>query len=265
MNLPTLTRRDILRGGSTIAAATLLADPVTALATGRRRADQRDVDILLVHGAWADGSSWSSVIGSLQSQGFNVTAVQLSEQSLSGDVTLVEHAIAMSKRPLVVAGHSYGGAVISGATAGASNVKALVFVAGYAPDSGESVLSLNQKFPATPIVKALEFDDQGNATIKPAAFPRIFMPDVPRTQARILAAVQKPINRAALQAPAGPAGWHTIPTYYQVSTRDQVINPDLERYLAHRMKAHVVELDSSHASLLSHPKQIAALIERAAR
>ncbi len=263
MNMASITRREALRGGSALAAGALLADAARALATsvGRTRA----ADVLLVHGAWADGSSWSAVIGDLQARGYNVTAAQLPEQPLSGDVALVKHAISQSRRPLVVAGHSYGGAVISGATAGASNVKALVVVAAYAPDAGESVLALNQKFPATPIGKALRFDDQGNATVDPAAFPTILMPDVPRARARVLAAVQKPINGAALQAPAGPAGWHMIPSYYQVSTRDQVINPDLERFFAHRMKAHVVELDSSHASLLSHPKQIAALIERAAR
>jgi pimeloyl-ACP methyl ester carboxylesterase len=260
----TLTRRSLIASGGAAAAAVLLTEPSPAPGHQRAIRRARAVDVLLVHGAWADGSSWSGVIAELQRRGFDVAAVQLLEQTLGGDTDLVAHAISRSKRPLVVAGHSYGGAVISGATAGAGNVKALVFVAAYAPDAGETLLGLNARYPAAPIGEALLFDDRGNATVDPAAFPRIFMPDVSLARARVLAAVQKPINAAALQEKAGPPGWRTIPSYYQVSTQDQVINPDLERLFARRMGAHTVELASSHASLISHSRQIAGLIERAA-
>jgi pimeloyl-ACP methyl ester carboxylesterase len=222
------------------------------------------VDVLLVHGAFADGSSWSGVIAHLQKRGFAVSAVQLLEQTLHGDVALVRHAIDHSSRRLVVVGHSYGGAVISGATAGADTVKALVFVAAYAPDAGESTLDLNGKFPSTPILSELVVDDQGDITVKREAFPRVFAPDVARAQGRVLAAVQKPINAAALAEKAGPPGWRSLPSYFQVSTQDRVINPQLERFEARRMNATTIELPASHASLVSRPKAIAELIERAA-
>jgi pimeloyl-ACP methyl ester carboxylesterase len=179
-------------------------------------------------------------------------------------VALVRHAIDHSSRRLVVVGHSYGGAVISGATAGADTVKALVFVAAYAPDAGESTLDLNGKFPSTPILSELVVDDQGDITVKREAFPRVFAPDVARAQGRVLAAVQKPINAAALAEKAGPPGWRSLPSYFQVSTQDRVINTQLERFEARRMNATTIELPASHASLVSRPKAIAELIERAA-
>jgi pimeloyl-ACP methyl ester carboxylesterase len=258
------TRRRFLQSSGAVATGILLSDPAPALSRPARHPRSRDVDVLLVHGAFADGSSWSGVIGHLQRRGFTVSAVQLLEQTLHGDVALVRDAIDHSSRPLVVAGHSYGGAVISGASAGAGNVKALVFVAAYAPDQGESALDLNGRFPATPILSDLVVDDQGDITVRPEAFPRVFVPDVDPARGRVLAAVQKPINTAALAEKAGPAGWKSVPSYFQISTKDQVINPQLERFEAERMNATTVELPTSHASLISRPKAIAELIERAA-
>jgi pimeloyl-ACP methyl ester carboxylesterase len=266
LNEQPISRRTLLGAGGAVASGALLAGTGTAVARARPTAgSSQATQVLLVHGAWADGSSWSSVIELLQLQGFTVTAVQLAEQSLSGDVAVVQNAIAAISGPLVLAGHSYGGAVISGAATGAANVKALVFVAAYAPDAGETVLGLNAEFPATPIVSALVFDSEGNATVDPSAFPTIFMPDVPLRRAQVLAAVQHPINAAAFQEPAGAPAWKTIPSYYQVSTNDQVINPDLERFFATRMNARTFELASSHASLVSHPFAIAELIALAAK
>lgn len=258
------TRRRFLLGSGAVATSALLPDAVPSLARGVMPSAARDVDVLLVHGAFADGSSWSGVIAHLQRRGFEVSAVQLLEQTLHGDVALVRDVIDHSPRQLVVAGHSYGGAVISGATAGAGNVNALVFVAAYAPDEGESALDLNAKFPATAIEQDLVVDDQGNITVQPEAFTQVFAPDVDRRRAQVLAAVQKPINTAALAEKAGPAGWKTIRSFFQVSTRDQVINPQLERFEAQRMNATTIELAASHASLISHPTAIADLIERAA-
>lgn len=226
----------------------------------RRRAN----DVVLVHGAWADGSSWSGVIAHLQREGFNVIAVQLCERSLAEDAALVRHTIAQIPRPVVVAGHSYGGFVISEATAGAGNVVALVYVSAFAPDQGENLGALLAPYPPTPALMHLVIDDQLDATIEPAAYVRYFAADVPRDDARVLAATQHPINVGILTTPAGVPGWRTIPSFYLVSTEDQVIPPDLERFFAQRMGARTIEVRSSHVSLISHPHAVSELIERAA-
>ncbi len=230
----------------------------------RRHQDRRAGDVVLVHGAWADGSSWAGVIEELQRDGFRVKAVQLHEQSLAEDAAIVRHAVAQSGRPTIVAGHSYGGMVMSEATAGASNVVALVFVAAFAPDLGETIGSLAGDYPPTPAIQNLVFDEQGNTTIEPGAFVAYFASDLPRHQARVLAAVQHATAATILGTPAGEPGWRTIPSFYQVSTEDQVIDPDLQRFFAERMGAETVELRASHVSMISRPRAIAQLISRAA-
>ena len=221
-------------------------------------------DVVLVHGAWADGSSWSDVIAQLQRDGYTVRAVQLPLQSLAGDAAIVRREIERVGRPVVVAGHSYGGAVITEAATGAGNVIGLVYAAGYALDQGETLLSLNERFPATPILGALVFDGQGSATVEPAAFAQLFAPDLPQRQARVLAATQTPIAGAIFGTPAGAPAWRDVPAWYQISTEDQVIHPELQRFVAARMNAEVIELPASHASPVSRPRAIAALIETAA-
>jgi pimeloyl-ACP methyl ester carboxylesterase len=221
-------------------------------------------DVILVHGAFADGSSWSGVIERLQSKGFSVRAVQLSEQSLAADVALVRHEIESLGRPVIVAAHSYGGAVMSQATAGATNVVGLVFVAAFAPDEGETLHRLLASYPPPPALAHLVVDDQGNATIPEQDFLSHFAPDVPLKTAQVAFAVQHPIAGSILDTPAAMAAWKTIPTFYQVSTQDQAIPPDLERFFAARMGAQTIELASSHVSLMSHPDEVAGLITRAA-
>jgi pimeloyl-ACP methyl ester carboxylesterase len=220
-------------------------------------------DVILVHGAWADGSSWTEVIPLLQDVGLGVQAVQLPEISVATDAALVRHAIEVLGRPVVVVGHSYGGYVISEASAGLSNVAGLVYVAAFAPDEGETIGALAAGFPPTPAIQSLVIDDQGNAIIEPGAFVRYFASDVPERQAKVLAAVQKPTAASILGTPAGPPGWKTFPTFYQVSTNDEVIAPDLLRFFAERMGAETIEIDSSHVSLISHPREVADLILRA--
>jgi len=221
-------------------------------------------DVLLVHGAFADGSSWADVTARLQHDGYTVRAVQLPLQSLAGDAAIVRREIERIGRPVVVAGHSYGGAVIGEAAAGESTVTGLVYAAAYALDAGESLGALNASFPATPLLGALVFDSAGSATIEPEAFTRLFAPDVPARQARVLAAAQGPISGAIFGTPAGAPAWRAIPSWYQVSTEDQVINPELQRFVAARMGAQVIELPASHASPVSRSRELAALIETAA-
>lgn len=221
-------------------------------------------DVLLVHGAWADGSSWSDVIARLQRDGYTVRAGQLPLQSLAGDAAVVRRELDHIGRPVVVAGHSYGGAVIGEAAAGATNVIGLVYAAAFALDQGETLGGLLEQFPATPVLGALAFDAQGNATVEPGAFVELFAPDLPPRQARVLAALQTPISGAIFGTPAGAPAWRGVPAWYQVSTEDQIVSPELQRFVAGRMNAQVIELPSSHASPLSRPAPIARLIERAA-
>jgi len=240
-------------------------DEDTSAAEGRLADGALAKDVVLVHGAWADGSSWSGVIERLQRDGYTVRAVQLPLQSLAGDAAVVRGEIERIGRPVVVAGHSYGGAVIGEAASGASNVIGLVYAAAFALDQGETLLGLSSSFPATPILGALAFDSQGNATVEPGAFAQLFAPDLPPRQARMLAAVQKPISGGIFGTPGGAPAWRSIPSWYQVSTEDQVISPELERFVAARMNARVIELPSSHASPVSRPGALAELIEAAAR
>lgn len=221
-------------------------------------------DVILVHGAFADGSSWSGVIELLQNAGFRVQAVQLPEQSLAADAALVRQRIDALSRPVVVAAHSYGGAVMSQATAGAANVVGLVYVAAFAPDEGETIGDLLTGYPPPPALEHLLVDAQGNGTIGEPDFLAHFAPDVPVATARVMAAVQQPISVSIFGTPAGTPGWKTIPSFYQVSADDQVIPPDLERFFAARIANETIELDSSHVSLVSHPQEVAALIRHAA-
>jgi pimeloyl-ACP methyl ester carboxylesterase len=221
-------------------------------------------DVLLVHGAFADGSSWSGVTKRLQRDGYTVRVVQLREQSIADDAALVRHAIGAIPRPVVVVGHSYGGIVISEATTGAANVVGLVYVAAFALDQGESIQGVTAGYPPAAALKHLIVDDQSNVTLDPADFVQHFAADVPRDEARALEAAQHPISLSILGTPARVPGWKTIPSFYQVSTNDEAIDPNLQRFFAKRMAAHTIEIAASHVSLVSKSGAVAELIERAA-
>ena len=222
--------------------------------------------VLLVHGAWADGSSWGGVIALLRARGHTVVAVQLSLSSLADDVAHVRQILAdRLQGPTVLVGHSYGGAVISGAAAGQANVIALVYASAFAPDAGESLGELSGRYPPALLGNHLQPDSRGKLWIDPAKYNEVFCQDVEATQAGIMSAAQGPLAGAIFGEQAGPAAWHTLPSWYFVSTEDRAIAPDLERFFAGRMGASTVEVGSSHASPVSHPREIAELIFSAAQ
>jgi len=220
--------------------------------------------IVLVHGAFADGSSWNKVIPLLEAEGFTVTAVQNPLKSLSEDVATTKRVLDAQKGDVVLVGHSYGGAVITEAAAGNSKVKALVYVAAFAPDAGETLGALGDRFPAAPLGTAVVPDSAGFLYIERAKVADVFANDLPKEEAALLAATQKPLAAAIFGEPLKAAAWKSIPSWYVVSTQDKAINPDLERFMAKRMGAKIKEVKASHVSFISNPSEIAKVIESAA-
>ena len=227
--------------------------------------EQRDVghaakpSIVLVHGAFADGSSWQRLIPLLQRDGYSVAVVQNNLASFADDVARTKRIIVAQTGPVIVVGHSYGGAVITAAAAGNANVSALIYLAAFAPDAGEPIGAFLGQFPS-PLGAALRPDAAGFLYIDRALFRDVFAADVSTATTRVMAATQQPWNGAALSAAPAAAAWRTVPSWYVVSKRDQAINPDLERFYAARMGAHTTEIESSHVSFISHPNVIARLI-----
>jgi pimeloyl-ACP methyl ester carboxylesterase len=223
--------------------------------------------IVLVHGAFADGSSWSKVIQLLQAVGHPVVAVQLGLAALAEDIDTTRRVLAAQGGPTVLVGHSYGGMVITGAAVGSPHVISLVYVAAFAPDQGESVPEAVAGFPSAP-GDAHYIPDyrQDFLRVDPAAYPQVFMQDVHPAEARALAATQKPVAAAAFDAKSGTAAWRTLPSWYLVSEDDRMINPDAERSMAQRIGATTITvLGASHAVMLSHPGEVADAIQAAAR
>lgn len=220
-------------------------------------------NIILVHGAWADGSSWNKVIPILKNAGYRVIAVQLPLHSLADDVATVKRAIELFGGPTILVGHSYGGFVITNAAYNNPIVTGLVYIAAFVPDEGESLSNFvdPSKLPQGLLV----FDSGGFGYINPEMFPQAFAQDVNSTEAKIMATVQKPINQSVLGEKSGPPAWKHLPTWYQVSESDHMIPPDAERQFANRINATTISINSSHASLVSHPDEIAQFILNATR
>lgn len=221
-------------------------------------------NIVLVHGAFANASGWDPVIEILQKDGFFVTAVENPLASLEGDVATTKRVIQAQKGPTVVVGHSYGGSVITGAAAGEGNVKALVYVAGYMPDAGETLGELSEKFAATPLREALVPDAAGFLYVDREKFHHAFCADVPEAKARIMAATQKPLHSSAFAAKLPAAAWKTIPSYFVLPSEDLTINPELHRFVAKRAGSKVTEIKASHVVFISHAQEVAKVIEAAA-
>ena len=220
--------------------------------------------IVLVHGAFADATGWQKVIPLLEAKGFTVTAVQNPLKSIADDVATTKRAIESQKDDVVLVGHSYGGAIITGAGANNPKVKALVYVAAFAPDAGETIGALIAQYPTTALGTGLVPDSAGFLFIDRAKFHEIFAKDVSVGESAIMAATQKPVAGASFGEAQAVAAWKTVPSWYVVSTQDHAINPDSERFMAKRMNARITEIEASHVSFISQPAKIVKIIEEAA-
>jgi pimeloyl-ACP methyl ester carboxylesterase len=229
-----------------------------------KKGDNSKVSIVLVHGAFADASSWRKVIPILEKDGFAVTAVQNPLKSLADDVATTKRAVDAQKENVILVGHSYGGAIITDAAAGNSKVKGLVYVAAFAPDAGEALGGLIERFSPSPLATALVPDSAGFLYIDRSKFQEVFANDLTKDEAALLAATQKPIAGAIFGEGLKAAAWKTIPSWYVVSTQDNAINPDLERFMAKRIGAEAKEIKASHVSFISNPAEVAKVVEAAA-
>ena len=221
-------------------------------------------NIVLVHGAWADGSSWSGVIQRLQAAGYNVVAPQLPHTSLAADVAVVRHVLSLQNGPTIIAGHSYGGQVITALGTDAPNVVGLVYIAAFGLDKGETIGGLLAQGGATPALAHLKIDDQGLAWIPEDDYVTHFASDVDPVQAKIMYATQQPLAASTLQDVMGTPAWKSLPSWYLVATNDEAIPPAAERMFAKRMGATTIEVASSHVAMVSHPDEVTKLIEDAA-
>lgn len=250
-----------LAAAASLALAAALPNPAAA----QPATSSAPTSIVLVHGAFADGSAWNRVIPHLQAEGYRVVAVQNTLTSLEADLETTRRVIEAQPGPVVAVGHSYGGAVITGATAGQPHVKALVYIAALIPEAGELVGELYQKFGPSDLVPALQSDAAGYLSIDPAQLHELFAHDVLPAEAAVMASTQKPIHGSAFEQSVPEAGWKRIPSYVLVATGDRAIKPELLRYMAQRIGAETSEIDASHVPFLSRPEVVADLIIRAAR
>ena len=212
-------------------------------------------DIVLVHGAWADGSCWSRVIERLQSDGYKVTAPQLPETSLAADVARVRHVLTRQNGPTVLGAHSYGGQVITSLGTDVPNVAALVYIAGFGLDEGESIGALLQQGPPTPAVANVDVDSEGFAWLPEDDFLAHFAPDVDPVEAKVMYAAQQPLHVSTFDDVMGTPAWKSLPSWFLVAQNDEVIPPDAERQFAQRMGADTIEVTSGHCAMVSHPDE----------
>jgi pimeloyl-ACP methyl ester carboxylesterase len=215
--------------------------------------------VVLVHGAFADGSSWNEVIARLQAKGLTVISVQNPLSSLADDMSAVNRAVQAQSRPVVLVGHSWGGTVITQAGA-TEKVTALVYIAAFAPDVGESTSDVQKNFPPPPYVSLLQADSGGFLRLPAEAMTQYFAQDISATQSRVLAATQGPIRGSAFADKVTVAAWRSKPSWYLVTEQDRMIYPQLQREMAARINARVSAVRASHVPFISMPKETAAII-----
>jgi pimeloyl-ACP methyl ester carboxylesterase len=257
-----------------LAASTAAAQPATTHAAAGAAAAKPTV--VLVHGAFADASGWAGVIGRLQRLGYPVVAPANPLRGVAADAAYLKTFLSSIKGPIILVGHSYGGMVVTNAATGNANVKALVYVAAYAPDEGDTAASLSalakggQIGPATLDFTAYPLSDGTTAlegTIKTSVFRKIFAADLPAAQAATMAVAQRPAAAAALGEPSGPPAWKAIPAYYEVAGKDLAIGTAAEKIMAKRIgaKKTITVKNASHVVFISQPKATTDLIVSAAR
>jgi pimeloyl-ACP methyl ester carboxylesterase len=258
--------------GFALTAIAALAPAPSSAAVDNAKADtaKPKPTVVLVHGAFADTSSWNGVIDNLERRGYPVVAAANPLRGLASDSTSIKALLDSIKGPVVLVGHSYGGEVISNAALKEPNVKSLVYAAGFLPAQGETGLGLSNKFPGSTLGNTLQqVALPGGGTdlyVRQDLFPQQFAADVPNFQARLMAATQRPVTAAALNEPSGVPAWRTIPSWSLIPTSDKNIPPAAQRFMAKRARAHTVEIPgASHAVLVSHPNAVADLIVAAAR
>lgn len=255
-------------GSLMIAAAVAALTPTLAAANAAPPARPA---IILVHGAFADSSSWNAVTTKLQRDGFRVIAAANPLRGVASDAAALRRLAGSVTGPVVLVGHSYGGPVITEAANGVSNVKSLVYVAGFLPDTGESSLSLSGKFPGSTLGSALSEvilpDGDADLYIRPEEFPAQFAADVDTRLAATMAVAQRPVTHSALAEPTVTPAWKTLPSYVIYGSADRNIPPAVMKFMADRAHArHTVVIEgASHALMISHPEEVAAIIEEAAR
>jgi pimeloyl-ACP methyl ester carboxylesterase len=245
-------------------AAALLTGVLMTTTAQTAQAAEGVHNIILVHGAWADGSSWAKVIAPLQARGFNVVAVKNPLTSLADDTAATRRAITLMDGPVLLVGHSYGGAVITEAGSD-PKVAGLVYVAAFAPDEGQAVGELGKDLPPAPGGAELRPDAQGFLSMTTQGIEENFAQDLPMIERKVLAATQGPTSGACFGAKISSAAWHVKPTWYVVADNDRMIPPELERQFAKAMNAKTLSLPSSHVPMLSHPVEVANFIADAAK
>jgi pimeloyl-ACP methyl ester carboxylesterase len=275
-----LSRRSMLKGSSAMLAALGLAGTTGFVTLGSVQAGEKENSvsrhngppkprIVLVHGAWADGTGWQHIIPLLEQDGFPVIAVQNPLTSIADDVATTKRVIDAESLlgPVIVVGHSYGGVTMSGAAANNPSVKALVYLAAFAPEAGEradTFIFMPQY--ASLLGTALLPDAAGFLYVDRAKFRDVFAGDVNRTEVRVMAAAQKPVNSHIFGEALVAAAWQSaVPKWYLVSRQDNTLHPDLQRFYAQRMGANISEINSSHVAFISHPKDVVRLIKKAAK
>ena len=266
--MPQIPRRTVLAGSAAVVAAGVLSTATAGPAAAQAGPGAKPT-IVLVHGAFADASGWNEVIGRLTRDGYPVLAPANPLRAVASDAAYLAAVLATVPGPIVLAGHSYGGVVITNAATGNPNVKALVYVAAFAPDAGDTVYDLQTKFPGTklgqPQLDFRPFPGGVDGYVKAAVFREVFAGDLPAATTQLMWATQRPGEVGTLQQPSGPPAWRSVPSWYLIARDDNLIPAAAQRFMAQRAGARTVEIRASHVAMISQPRVTADLIALAAR